>query len=77
MTQRKIKSTPIVSKEEFLAKIKSNSVKQNNRYKSELIEALNRIDELAGLAVGEGDSKEARLLDKDYNFIYDFINNRI
>lgn len=48
-----------------------------NKYKEEVIEALNRIDELASKSAEDNDNGEAEQLEKDYNLVFDFINNRI
>lgn len=48
-----------------------------NKYKNELLDALNRIDELASITAEDNDNGEAEQLEKDYNMIFDFINDRI
>jgi hypothetical protein len=42
----------------------------------ELLDALNRMDELACQLVQDNDNGEAEQLEKDYNMLFDFINSR-
>lgn len=39
----------------------------------QLIDALNRIDELACISAEDNDNGEAEQLEKDYNMVFDFI----
>ncbi len=45
--------------------------------KQSLLEALNRIDELASEAVRDNNNGEAEELEKDYNTVFDFLNNKM
>lgn len=48
-----------------------------NKYKTDLLEALNRIDNLACYAVEEGNEEEANQLRDDYNLLFNFINEKL
>lgn len=49
----------------------------DNQYKNSLIEALNRLDEFASFATADNDNGEAEQQEKDYNLLFDFIDNRL
>jgi ssDNA-binding Zn-finger/Zn-ribbon topoisomerase 1 len=42
--------------------------------KNKLIDALNRMDELASIATQDNDNGEAEQLEKDYNLLFNFIS---
>jgi len=45
------------------------------KQKDRLIDALNRIDELACISAESNDISEAEQLEKDYNLLFDYLNN--
>jgi hypothetical protein len=54
-----------------IAVLVANKQKERNK----VLDALNRIDELACYAVQDNDNGEAEQLEKDYNMVFDFIKN--
>jgi hypothetical protein len=47
----------------------------NNNYKNRLIEALNRLDQSAEM--GNTEKEEAEQKEKDYNLLFNFIDERL
>jgi hypothetical protein len=48
-----------------------------NKYKTDLLQALARLDEMAVWGYEQNDKGDYEQAQKDYQFIKDFINNRI
>ena len=48
-----------------------------NKHKTDLLEALNRIDNLTCYSVEEGNEEEANQLQDDYKLLFNFINDKL